>query len=82
MVKDLTLGDLPGGPKVNTLNFHCGDGSQGSIPDWELRCHKPNGAAKKKKKKDLKLEEIREQATGTSGSENSKCKGSEVGTYW
>lgn len=51
MVKDLTLGDLPGGPKVNTLNFHCGDGSQGSIPDWELRCHKPNGAAKKKKKR-------------------------------
>ena len=50
MVKDLTLGDLPGGPKVNTLNFHCGDGSQGSIPDWELRCHKPYGAAKKKKR--------------------------------
>ena len=80
MVKDLALGNLPGGPKVNTLNFHCGDGSQGSIPDWELRCHKPYGAAKKKK--DLKLEEIREQATGTSGSENSKCKGPEVGTYW
>lgn len=79
MVKDFTLGDLLGGPKVNTLNFHCGDGSQGSIPDWELRCHKPHGAAKKK---DLKLEEIREQATGTSGSENSKCKDPEVGTCW
>ena len=79
MVRDLTLGDLPGGPVVNALDFHCGDGSQGLIPDWDRRCHKPHGAAKKK---DLKLEEIREQATGTSGSENSKCKGPEVGTCW
>ena len=79
MVRDLTLGDLPGGPEVNALDFHCGDGSQGLIPDWDRRCHKPHGAAKKK---DLKLEEIREQATGISGSENSKCNGPEVGTCW
>ena len=49
MIRDLTLGDLPGGPEVNALDFHYGDGSQGLIPDWDRRCHKSHGAAKKKR---------------------------------
>lgn len=66
MVKDFTLGDLLGGPKVNTLNFHC-DGA--SLDPLRLGTKMPQAAWCSQKKKDLKLEEIREQATGTSGSE-------------
>jgi len=42
---EATVRELPGGPVVSTLRFHC----QGhGFNPWSLRSHKPHGTAKKK----------------------------------
>ena len=59
-----TSREFPGGPVVRTQRFHC----QGRVRSlvWELRSHKPCGAAKKKKKRKKKKKEKCEKKSYTS----------------
>ena len=51
--KERNSGEFPGGPVVRTLRFHCRGWVQSLV--GELRSHKPNGVAKKKKNRENEI---------------------------